>query len=132
MYVRFIVPRRGRRGVDHGLFRHARFSTSDSRVHVAVRDAIRLELDWFNANLPVPKQRVFLVKSRGCWESDGLCWFLDDAREMIARSFALASLLAECGVLATKVATRHPGQILYRDAYQIVAKPADGTPITWS
>ena len=132
MYVRFIVPSRGRRGVDHGLFRHARSSTEDSRVHEALREAIRLELDWFNANLPVPRQRVFLVKSRGRWLADGICWFLDDAREMIAHAFTLASLLRECGLPSAKVATRSPGQILYRDAWQIVAKPEEGTPIAWS
>ena len=132
MYVRFIVPSRGRRGADHGLFRHAGFSADDGRVHAALREAIRIELDWFNANLPVPKRRVFLVKSRGRWLPDGICWFVDDAREMIVHSFALASLLRECGVAATKVATRRPGQILYRDAWQIVAKPEEGTPIAWS
>jgi hypothetical protein len=132
MYVRFIVPRRGRRGVDLGLFRHADINAGDSRVHEAVREAIRIELDWFNANLPIPKRRVFLVKSCGEWMADGICWFLDDAREMIARSFTLVSLLGECGVPATTVATRHPGQILYRDAWQIVAKPEEGTPIKWS
>ena len=132
MYVRFIVPRRGRRGVDLGLFRHADINAGDSRVHEALRAVIRIELDWFNANLPIPRQRVFLVKSRGRWLPDGICWFVDDAREMIAHSFALASLLHECGVPAAKVATRHPGQILYRDAWQIVAKPEEGTPIAWS
>jgi hypothetical protein len=132
MYVRFIVPQRGRRGVDLGLFRHAKFNVEDSRVHEALREAIRIELDWFNANLPIPRRCVFLVKSRGRWLSDGVCWFLDDAREMIARSFTLASLLRECGLPAAKVATSRPGQILYRDAWQIVAKPEEGTPIAWS
>jgi sulfur carrier protein ThiS len=132
MYVRFIVPRRGRRDVDLGLFRNADINADDSRVHEALRQAIRIELDWFNANLPIPRRSAFLVKSRGCWLPDGICWFVDDAREMIARSFTLASLLRECGVPAAKVATRHPGQILYRDAWQIVAKPEEGTPIAWS
>lgn len=132
MYVRFIVPRRGRRDVDLGLFRHAKSHAEDSRVHAALREAIRIELDWFNANLPIPRRRAFLVKSRGRWLPDGICWFVDDAREMIARSFALASLLRECGLSATKVATRYPGQILYRDAWQVVAKPEEGTPVAWS
>jgi len=131
MYVRFVVPWRGRRGVDYGLFWEARGHAEDSRVHAALRAAIRCELDWFNANLPVPKRRVFLVKSCGRWLPDGICWFVDDAREMIARAFVLAALLEECGTPASKLATRNPGQILYRDSWQIVAKPGRETPVAW-
>jgi hypothetical protein len=54
-----------------------------------------------------------------------------DAREMIAHAFALQALLSECGVPVIKVATHRPGQILYRDAYQIVAKPEAATPTVW-
>jgi hypothetical protein len=71
------------------------------------------------------------VKSRRRWRADGICWFVDDAREMIARAFALASLIGEAGVPAHKVATRRPGTILYRDRWQIVAKPEEATPVTW-
>jgi hypothetical protein len=69
------------------------------------------------------------VKSRGRWYSEGVCWFVDDAREMIARAFALAALLRECDLPVTKLATRHPGQILYRDRWQVVAKPGEETPL---
>src|SRR5690349_3042123 len=108
MYVRFVVPARGprRRLTARGMFVDARDFTQDSRVHAALRDAIRAELDWFNANLPVPRHRAFLVKSRGIWLPDGICWFRDDAREMIARAFVLAALLEESGLPVTKVATR--------------------------
>jgi hypothetical protein len=127
MYVRFVGPWRGRRGSNLGMFRGASWVADDSRVHEALRNAVHEQLDWFSANLPVPKRGAFLVKSRGQWLSDGICWFLDDAREMIARAYALAALLGECDVPVTKVATRAPGQILYRDEYQIVARPDDGS-----
>lgn len=71
------------------------------------------------------------MKSRGRWLSDGICWFVDDDREMIAHAFALAALIGEAGVPASKVATRRPGTILYRDPWQIVAKPEAATPVTW-
>jgi len=127
MYVRFVGPRRGRRGSTLGMFRDSWWIVDDSRVHEALREAVQEQLDWFRANLPAPRRRAFLVKSRGVWLADGICWFLDDAREMIERGFALAALLGECGVPVTKVATRTPGQILYRDEYQIVARPDDGS-----
>jgi hypothetical protein len=34
-------------------------------------------------------------------------------------------------VPARKVATRRPGTILYRDPWQIVAKPEGTAPVTW-
>ena len=76
-------------------------------------------------NLPVPKPRreAFCVKSRGHWRPEGICWFVSDAREMIARAFVLASLLDELGVPVRKVAAECPGTILYRDPWQVVAKP---------
>jgi hypothetical protein len=50
---------------------------------------------------------------------------------MITHAFVLSALLQECGVPVTKVATHRPGTILYRDPYQIVAKPIEATPTVW-
>jgi hypothetical protein len=138
MYVRFITPwwplgiARGRLmppAVDSGLFGPAYACARDAEVPAVLREALWTEIEWFEANLPVPSR--FGVKSRGRWLPDGICWFVDDAREMIARAFALAALIGDAGVPARKVATRRPGTILYRDAWQIVAKPEAATPARW-
>ncbi|QPQ54234.1 hypothetical protein IC614_07630 [Allosphingosinicella flava] len=132
MYIRFITPWwQVRRGVHYGLFGPAYDCARDMDVPEVLRAALWEEIGWFNANLPVPRRGCFLVKSRKRWRSDGICWFVDDAREMIAHAFVMAWLLRECGVPVTKVATHRPGQILYRDDYQIVAKPEAATPTTW-
>jgi hypothetical protein len=132
MFVRFHTPwAQVRRGVHYGLFGPAYAATRSSRVPEVLRLAVRHELDWFEYHLPVPGRRAFCVKSRKVWRPDGICWFVDDAGEMIARAFALAALVRECGLPVSKVATRRPGQVLYRDAYQIVAKPDRATPTTW-
>jgi hypothetical protein len=131
MYVRFIAPRQLRCGVDEGFFGAAYDCRDDPRTNDALVAAIRLELIWFGENLPRPNEACFLVKSRKRRLADGICWFVADAREMIARAFTMASLLRECGVPVAKVATRRPGQILYRDAWQIVAKPDAATPTLW-
>jgi len=60
-----------------------------------------------------------------------LCWFGYDAQEMVRRAFGLAGLLRDCGVIISKLATDRPGQIFYRDNYQIVAKPSAVTPLEW-
>ena len=128
-YVRFITPWwRLRRGYDCGPFGPAYEAWRDDRVPEVLRVAIREELDWFEQNLPVPDGGAFWVKSRKRWYADGICWFVGEAREMIARAFVLASLLRETGVPVRKVWSGNPGQVLYRDRWQIVAKPHAATP----
>ncbi len=129
MYVRFITPWwRIRRHVDCGPFGPAYDAWYDPDVPEVLRVAIRQELDWFEEHLPVPRWTAFRVKSRKRWRPDGICWFVAEAREMIAHAFVLAALLREVGVPVRKVATRRPGTVLYRDRWQIVAKPCATTP----
>jgi hypothetical protein len=134
-YVRFITPtwRVRRIDADCGPFRAAYDAIYERDVPEVLRQAIWQEVDWFNRNLPVPTPRrdAFCVKSRKRWYPDGICWFVAEAREMIARAFVLASLLRETGVTVRKVWDDRPGTVLYRDPYQIVAKPNEATPTIW-
>ncbi|MDJ0978206.1 MAG: hypothetical protein QNI87_06700 [Erythrobacter sp.] len=127
MYLRFTVPKQHagtvtRANLAPGPFRTASelYWDGDPETN-PVLAAIRQELDWFNAELPVPKR--FGVKARGRWWSDGVCWFRDSAREPIAHMEVMVSLLEDCGVPVTRNWTREPGQLLYRDDWQVVAKP---------
>lgn len=130
MYIRFITPWwRMRRHVDCGLFGPAYEASRDGEVAESLRVAIRLQLDYFEAELPVPRRSAFRVKSRGRWYADAICWFTGEADRMIAEAFILASLLGEAGVPVRKVATHRPGTIFYRDPWQIVAKPRAETPV---
>ena len=127
MYLRFTVPT-----AHGGTVTRARLAPGPFRLACnlywngehdsdPVLLALRRELDWFNDELPVPKRLG--VKARRRWWSDGVCWFRGDAREMLAHMEALVSLVRECGVLVEHNWTRHPGQLLYRDRWQIVAMP---------
>jgi hypothetical protein len=128
-YVRFITPWWRIRGdVDCGPFRPAYAAWRSAAVPEVLRIAIREELDWFEDQLPVPRCDAFRVKSRKRWRADGICWFVAEAREMIAHAFVLASLLRETGVPVRKVWADRPGTVLYRDPWQIVAKPIPATP----
>jgi hypothetical protein len=131
-YVRFITPRWRLRRVeaDCGPFGPAYDALWEPDVPEVLRVAIGREIDWFERNLPVPKPRrdAFCVKSRGRWYPDGICWFVSEAREMIAHAFVLASLLRETGVPVRKVWADRPGTILYRDPWQVVATPSEATP----
>ena len=127
MYLRFITPVKPggytvtRSNVAPGLFGPAYDLWWDREEMTPALLGIRRELDWFNANLPVPKRLG--VKAKGRWYRDGVCWFRDSAREMLGHAYALAALIEECGVRIDRVRSRDPGQILYRDDWQVVAKP---------
>ena len=132
MYVRFLSPMRSRmRGVDYGIFQCAIKCRDDYRNPEYLRSAIREEINWYNDNLPAPREGAFDVKSRKRMINVGICWFMSDADEMVRRAYALRALLAECGYAIVKKGTKQPGQILYRDNYQIVAKPFESTPTLW-
>lgn len=127
MYLRFTVP------VEHGgTVTRARVAPGPFRIASNLYwdgdhesdprlMALRRELDWFNDRLPVPRR--FSVRAKGRWWRDGICWFRDDAREMIAHMEAMVGLIEDCGVPVTRNWTRDPGQLLYRDDWQVVAKP---------
>lgn len=131
-YVRFITPwQRLRRDVDSGLFGPAYDLSWNEEVDEGLRTAIRLQLDYFEAELPVPRRHAFRVKSCRRWYSDGICWFVGQAERMVAEAFILASLIELAGVPVRKLATHRPGTILYRDPYQVVAKPCAATPVLY-
>ena len=121
MFVRFTAPGAVTRArVAPGLFGPAYWLWRWADETPALL-ALRRELDWFEDRPPVPNR--FGVKAKGRTWSDGVCWFRDHAREMVAHAFALAALIEDCGVPIDRIWTRDPGQILYRDPYQVVAKP---------
>ncbi len=132
MYMRFVSPLRSdRRGVDLGIFQCAIECRDDMRQPEFLREAIRTEFDWFKKELPSPKKRMFQVKSKRAMLSVGICWFKSHASEMIERAFTLRALLDECGYRIVIRTTYEPGQILYTDDFQIVAKPGELTPTRW-
>ena len=121
MYLRFTVPGTVTRArVAPGPFRAAYRQAHRFRDE-PVGIALWREIDWFNERLPIPRRFVVTARGREWW--DGVCWFRDDAREMVGHAYVLAALLAECGVPVERSWTRDPGQILYRDRWQVVAKP---------
>ena len=136
MYLRFVSPVPADRARGHyGLFRPAYGVARARETPDGLRCAIRAELDWFEDKLPVPPRWRFDVKSKKRYYAEGICWFRADtgyrAREMLAHAYVLVSLLREEGVFITRLETEVPGQILYRDDWQIVAKPSAVTPVRW-
>ena len=122
MYLRFTAPGAVTRArVAPGLFGPACDLWWERSGESPTLLALRRELDWFNEALPVPR-RFAVVAKRRRW-SDGICWFRDSAHEMVRHAYALAALIEDCGIPIEPIWTRDPGQILYRDLWQVVAKP---------
>lgn len=132
MYLRFVSPLRSCvRDVNLGIFQCACEYRDNNEYPDFLRTAIREELEWFNEHLPCPETQFFGVKSRKRLVSVGICWFKCDAHEMISHAFALRTFLGECGVGIATFGTHNPGQILYTDDFQIIAKPFAATPTKW-
>lgn len=119
MYLRFIiVAPQARR---FGLFRSEYHPRYDESLPDWLRAPIEDLYEWFGKNLAVPHRFNGVSRRRRIYA--GVCWFRPEAREHIARARELAVLIAEAGRPTAMLKTRHPGQVLYRDAVQIVAKP---------
>ena len=86
-----------------------------------MRAELESELNWFEAHLPVPGK--FGFRDDRCAQRQGVCWFRPEAREHITHAHYLAWLLCEAGVQVDCRTSMSPGDILYDDAYQIVALP---------
>ncbi len=132
MYIRFVSPVRLDSCRGHcGIFQSAIDIVYDNDTPEHIYLPLRELLDWFNTNLPKPQESVFSMRSCRKYIEVGICWFRDDAREMIRNAQVMAAILKECDIQIVQIATRNPGQLLYRDDYQIVAKPCSTTPVAW-
>ena len=129
MYLRFIVLTPHRRPAP-GIFSSPFDPEGDRALPEWLRLAAQDHFDWFNEHLPLPKRLTIVSKRRKIYA--GICWFQPDAREHIARARELAWLIEEAGLPTRELKSRNIGQILYRDPYQVVAKPERNTRAIWT
>lgn len=91
----------------------------------------RLEnlLSWFRQNLATP-DKFNKSKSKGAWRRDskGISWFKPEAKEVLAKSFELISLLKECGYSIEILRSDRVGYIVFEGSNQVVAEPFSDTP----
>lgn len=117
MYLRFVVGRLAPRSrLPMGIFVAAGGLLDRAGLDPAWHDEIEEQLHWFNVELPVPRHEWF----RG---GKAVCWFKEDAREMIQRLWPLAAALREHDVPVRVVRAWRVGRIRYQDRWQVVAVP---------
>lgn len=120
MYFRFVSAEVDLcSGMETGPFQSAGFVLDNPASPRWLCDAIEREFDWFNDRLPVPPIVNRHIGRRG--RVHGVCWFRPQATEHITRARHLAWLMTEAGWPVRELRVQHPGEILCRDDWQVVA-----------
>ena len=78
---------------------------------------IRRDLKWLGMHLKAPN---VLDKDQ---HFRAICWFKDTAREPLKRIWSMKRILEEYGYWIDVIKTEQPGNIIYEDGWQVVAKP---------
>lgn len=130
MYFRWVLPwRHEDSGAEAGFFRSVGWVADDPEVAPWLREEIWRELDWFDENLPTPERLVLVFKRRR--PVHGICWFRPEADEAIDRARYVAWLMEEAGFPVREVRTEVPGDLIWQDAMQVVAKPGGHVPVAF-
>ena len=121
-FVRFVVGAE-HDNVDelHGPFRFD-CALDDPSLEEWERAALEEMYAWFNAHLKVPPFSQFNRKGPFA------CWFRSDAGEPIRRMWDLVALVRELGWPARFVRSNDPGELVYFDEHQIVARRKEVRP----
>ena len=121
MYIRFVTGQTDPdAGLQRGIFQCAlEIWYGDGPVESWIKDEIRRSLDWFNDHLDRPKR--LSPRRRRSRSRSGVCWFTPDANRHLAKAHYLAWLVSEGGTPVQRLRSIDPGEIIWRDAYQIVA-----------
>ncbi|MEM9061861.1 MAG: hypothetical protein AAGD13_15485 [Pseudomonadota bacterium] len=123
MHFRFVVRDRDEVcGLELGFFQRA-YSVRNGEIDAPpwVRDQLRLELGWFNLHLDVPERFGRSAGRRG-WIR-GICWFRPEAHQAIDRARYVAWLMTEAEVPVEEIRRSCPGEVIWQDHQQVVAKP---------
>ncbi|MDA8747285.1 hypothetical protein N9M66_03635 [Litoreibacter sp.] len=130
MYLRFVQScpvegMRARQGFFDAAYDLRRCPTSDPMTV----ERLRILLDWFDDHLDLPA-RFNKTKSKGYLhkETRGLSWFRPSAKEHLAKSFELSTILQVHGFPVELLKTNRPGFVVFEDEFQIVAEPFNDTP----
>jgi hypothetical protein len=131
MYIRFVLPWRDPDSrVEAGFFRAASdVASAEDRVPEWIRAELWREINWFNAQLPIPRRIVREFRRRRAIH--GICWFRPEAGEAINRARYAGWLMTEAGVPVREIRTSRLREVIWRDDYQVVAKPGRGLPVAF-
>jgi hypothetical protein len=126
MYVRFIrASDADNAWLATGVVTTARVLRDEGQLEDYEGAVVESAFEWFNEHLPCPPFRENL--ELGNWSPDAVAWFIDTAKEPVSRMWDLVWILREHGEPVRVLRTEHPGMIVYRDPFQVVAETPRGT-----
>lgn len=130
MYFRFVTATHDAHArAERGIFGDAYALARDERVNPWVRDALWRELRWFDDHVAVPCRLRRTFRRRGTIH--GICWFRPEADEAIGRARYAGWLMTEAGVPVAEIRTADPGELIWQDAVQVVARPGRHVPVAF-
>ena len=125
--MRFVVPAWcDEAATEFGIFHFAYDVARHDRTPCWIRAELGRELAWFGRSLDVPDRLARRFRRRRTIR--GVCWFRPEAGEHIARARYMGWLMSEAGCPVEQIRTRYPGEVIWRDAHQIVARPGADVP----
>jgi hypothetical protein len=121
MYVRFeTYQRHCDSHSPQGVFQAAYRLRECNELPEYEQDWLGSDLNWLEMHLKIPT----ILRMPG--HRRAICWFHPRAARPISKVRSIVLLLEEHGVRIRMVKTNKPGQIIYEDGWQIVAKPWRG------
>ena len=81
-------------------------------------------LKWFNEHLKIPKLLSEAEHFRA------LSWFKPEAEKPLQKAWGLKHFLEQHGIPIEVHKTQDPGNIIYSDGWQVVAKPKKGQKVS--
>jgi hypothetical protein len=125
--IRFVTQRRHpsdghRTGIFQEAYRLWHAATLSAVDHAELREI----LDWFNAHLEHPQR--FAASPREHASKTAISWIRASAGQHVAQLRRLAALVNDASISVDELHTTRPGYIIYRDAYQVIARPFADTP----
>jgi len=100
-----------------GIFQRA-FELRDSHnLPSYAYDELQTNLAWLKMHLKSPN----VLKDEKHYRA--IAWFKSQAREPLRRIWAIKAVLEEFGYHIDMIKSATPGQIIYEDGWQVIAKP---------
>ncbi|MEV6217398.1 hypothetical protein [Nocardia sp. NPDC051833] len=123
LFIRFqaVVP--NRHGWFPGVFALVNGLASAGHLTAVQEQFRQRENAWYQANLVDPSVSDPSVYDRRA-HPGATAWFKSSATEMISRIDGYTAILDAHGVRWARLRSGSPGDILYEDIHQVIAKPA--------
>lgn len=122
LFIRFQSTVPNRHGRFPGVFALVNGLSGSGRLTVEQEEFRRRENAWYHANLVDPGQVDLSVYDRDL-HPGAAAWFKFSATELIARVNGYVAILDVHGIGWIRLDSSAPGEIIYEDQHQAIAKP---------